>query len=153
MAAWRYEISLLVLKKYFTRSLRWLVKYFSTHGLRPLIIGQQKIACKYNGRMLKHAFAVEWINQGISDWLRPMQLCSFCIFVLKLLIILNDEARWMMTNISIFKNSVCEKKWNVEFGHQIESVCDMLYKECLVLFICTSSRLKKRGEGEKAGGG
>ena len=29
MAAWRYEISLLVLKKYFTRSLRSLVKYFS----------------------------------------------------------------------------------------------------------------------------
>ena len=30
MAAWRYEISLLVLKKYFTRSLRSLVKYFPT---------------------------------------------------------------------------------------------------------------------------
>ena len=30
MAAWRYEISLLVLKKYFTRSLHSLVKYFST---------------------------------------------------------------------------------------------------------------------------
>ena len=30
MAAWRYEISLLVLKKYFTCSLRSLVKYFST---------------------------------------------------------------------------------------------------------------------------
>ena len=28
MAAWRYEISLLELKKYFTRSLRSLVKYF-----------------------------------------------------------------------------------------------------------------------------
>ena len=30
MAAWRYEISPLVLKKYFTRSLRSLMKYFST---------------------------------------------------------------------------------------------------------------------------
>ena len=30
MAAWRYEISLLVLKKYFTRSLYSLMKYFST---------------------------------------------------------------------------------------------------------------------------
>ena len=30
MVAWRYEISLLVLKKYFTRSLRSLVKYSST---------------------------------------------------------------------------------------------------------------------------
>ena len=30
MASWRYEISLLVLKKYFTRSLRSLLKYFST---------------------------------------------------------------------------------------------------------------------------
>ena len=30
MAAWRYEISLLLLKKYFTGSLCSLVKYFST---------------------------------------------------------------------------------------------------------------------------
>ena len=30
MAAWRYEISLLVLKRYFTCSLRSLLKYFST---------------------------------------------------------------------------------------------------------------------------
>ena len=30
MAAWVYEISLLVLKKYFTHSLRSLMKYFST---------------------------------------------------------------------------------------------------------------------------
>ena len=30
MVAWRYEISLLVFKKYFTRSLSSLVKYFST---------------------------------------------------------------------------------------------------------------------------
>ena len=30
MAAWRYEIILLLLKKYFTRSLHSLVKYFST---------------------------------------------------------------------------------------------------------------------------
>ena len=30
MAAWRYEVSLLVLEKYFIRSLRSLVKYFST---------------------------------------------------------------------------------------------------------------------------
>ena len=30
MAAWRYGISLLMLKKYFTHSLRSPVKYFST---------------------------------------------------------------------------------------------------------------------------
>ena len=30
MAAWRYEISLLVLKKYFTCSLRSHIKYFAT---------------------------------------------------------------------------------------------------------------------------
>ena len=30
MAVWRYKISLLVLKKYFTRLLHSLVKYFST---------------------------------------------------------------------------------------------------------------------------
>ena len=30
MAAWRYEISLLVLQKYFTHSLRSFMKYFST---------------------------------------------------------------------------------------------------------------------------
>ena len=32
MATWRYEISLLVLKKYFTRSVQSLMKYFSTLG-------------------------------------------------------------------------------------------------------------------------
>ena len=36
MAAWRYEISLLVLKKYFTRSLRSLVKYFQ-HSKRNFV--------------------------------------------------------------------------------------------------------------------
>ena len=35
MAAWRYEISLLVLKKHFTRSLRSLVKYFSMTSRFP----------------------------------------------------------------------------------------------------------------------
>ena len=30
MAAWRYEVSLLVLKKYFTHTLHSLVKFFST---------------------------------------------------------------------------------------------------------------------------
>ena len=30
MAAWRYEISLIVLKKFFSLSLHSLVKYFST---------------------------------------------------------------------------------------------------------------------------
>ena len=34
MAPWRYEISLLVLKKYFTRLLRSLVKYCSTGSKR-----------------------------------------------------------------------------------------------------------------------
>ena len=36
MVAWRYEISLLVLKKYFTRSLRSLVKYFQ-HSKRNFV--------------------------------------------------------------------------------------------------------------------
>ena len=36
MAAWRFEICLLVLKKYFTRSLRSLVKYFQ-HSKRILV--------------------------------------------------------------------------------------------------------------------
>ena len=36
MAAWRFEISLLVLKKYFTRSLRSLVKYFQ-HSKRNFV--------------------------------------------------------------------------------------------------------------------
>ena len=36
MAAWRYEISLLVLKKYFTPSLRSLVKYFQ-HSKRNFV--------------------------------------------------------------------------------------------------------------------
>ena len=37
MAAWRYEISLLMLKKYFTLSLRSLVKYVSTLELGHVI--------------------------------------------------------------------------------------------------------------------
>ena len=41
MAAWRYEISLLVLKKYFTRSLRKLVK---CTFVRFLIYGKQWIS-------------------------------------------------------------------------------------------------------------
>ena len=36
MATWEYEISLLVLKKYFTRSLRSLVKYFQ-HSKRNFV--------------------------------------------------------------------------------------------------------------------
>ena len=36
MAAWRYEISLLVLKKFFTRSLSSLVKYFQ-HSKRNFV--------------------------------------------------------------------------------------------------------------------
>ena len=36
MAAWRYEISLLVLKKYFTRSLRSLVNDDTTQILKNL---------------------------------------------------------------------------------------------------------------------
>ena len=36
MAAWRYEIFLLVLKKSFTRSLRSLVKYFQ-HSKRNFV--------------------------------------------------------------------------------------------------------------------
>ena len=36
MTAWRFEISLLVLKKYFTRSLRSLVKYFQ-HSKRNFV--------------------------------------------------------------------------------------------------------------------
>ena len=36
MAAWRYEISLLVLKKYFTRSLRPLMKYHSKRNFVSL---------------------------------------------------------------------------------------------------------------------
>ena len=36
MAAWRYEISLLVLKKYFPRLLRSLMKYFQ-HSKRNFV--------------------------------------------------------------------------------------------------------------------
>ena len=37
MAAWRYQISLLKLKKYLTRLLRSLVKYFSTREEKFLV--------------------------------------------------------------------------------------------------------------------
>ena len=48
MAAWRYEISLLVLKKYFTRSLRLIVKYFSTLEEKFRTRGHVTSSIKYN---------------------------------------------------------------------------------------------------------
>ena len=42
MVAWRYKISLLVVKNYFTHSLRSLVKYFST--LEEKIISYPRVA-------------------------------------------------------------------------------------------------------------
>ena len=70
MAAWRYEISLLVLKKYFTRSLRSLVKYFSTLeekfriSARPCNI--LYVLVSYSGISflftLEHALFTRWLN-------------------------------------------------------------------------------------------
>ena len=63
MATWRYEISLLVLKKYFTCSLRSLLKYFSTLkekfgiSVRPCNILYVSTICSNNvlvGRFLYH---------------------------------------------------------------------------------------------------
>ena len=49
MAAWRYEISLLFLKKYFTRSLRSPVKYFSTREGKCRISARPcNILCKFS---------------------------------------------------------------------------------------------------------
>ena len=62
MAAWRYEISLLVLKKYFTRSLCSLVKYFSTleekfrFSARPCNILYQRL-----GKNLKQ-ISIDYVN-------------------------------------------------------------------------------------------
>ena len=70
MAAWRYEISLLVLKKYFTSSLRSLVKYFSTleekfHiSARPFNI--LYVLVSYSGIpflfTLEHVLFIRWPN-------------------------------------------------------------------------------------------
>ena len=63
MAAWRYKISLLMLKKYFTCSLCSLVKYFSTLkekfriSARPCNILYVSTICSNNvlvGRFLDH---------------------------------------------------------------------------------------------------
>ena len=63
MAAWRYKISLLMLKKYFTCSLRSLVKYFSTLkekfriSAQPCNILYVSTICSNNvlvGRFLDH---------------------------------------------------------------------------------------------------
>ena len=59
MAAWRYEISLLVLKKYFTRSLRPLAKYFQ-HSKRNFVspsghvISSMSSGKKFNSKSLTH---------------------------------------------------------------------------------------------------
>ena len=58
MTAWRYKISLLVLKKPFTRSRRSLVKYFSTlvrnfvsprgHVISSIYVASQKLKGRHN---------------------------------------------------------------------------------------------------------
>ena len=70
MAAWRYEISLLVLKKYFTRSMRLLVKYFSNLeekfriSARPCNI--LYVLVSYSGILvlftLEYALFIRWPN-------------------------------------------------------------------------------------------
>ena len=68
MVAWRYGIYLLVFKKYFTRSLHSLVKYFSTlekkfrirgtqrgYSSKPLNIALFKVFLYLNGRY-RHIF-------------------------------------------------------------------------------------------------
>ena len=70
MAAWRYEISLLVLKKYFTRSLRSLVKYFSTLEEKFRISARPcnflYVLVSYSGIpflfTLEHALFIRWPN-------------------------------------------------------------------------------------------
>ena len=54
MVAWRYEISLPVLKKYFTRSLRSLVKYFLTLKEKFRISASHVISSIYPGGNHSH---------------------------------------------------------------------------------------------------
>ena len=53
MAAWRFEISLLVLKKYFTRSLRSLVKYFQ-HSNRNFVSPRGHVISSISSVISKH---------------------------------------------------------------------------------------------------
>ena len=70
MAAWRYQISLLVLKKYFTSERSERVKYFSTLeekfriSARPCNI--LYVLVSYSGIpflfTLEHALFIRWLN-------------------------------------------------------------------------------------------
>ena len=70
MAAWRYEISLLVLKKYFTRSLRSLVKHFSTLEEKFLISARPCNILEQQGLKLKQ-HQLENATNGLFESAEP----------------------------------------------------------------------------------
>ena len=72
MVARRYEISLLVLKKYFTHLLRSLVKYFST---REAIIGSNHQATARKMVTIRDNEKLKTIHTGCGTW-----CCDRCYF-------------------------------------------------------------------------
>ena len=71
MTAWRYEISLLVLKKYFTRSLRSLVKYFQ-HSKRNFLSPRGHVIFSICADVIN--FCVEYINAD--------DVIAFCLYLM-----------------------------------------------------------------------
>ena len=78
MVAWRYEISLLVLKKYFTRSLRSLVKYFSTLEEKFRVPARPCISAIHCQAQLAQAR-----NVSIGEKSSLVHSCFFFFFFLK----------------------------------------------------------------------
>ena len=73
MAAWRYETSLLVLKKYFTRSLRSLVKYFSTLEEKFRISARPcNILYVYYPQTHMQIFTPTVVQGGGGGWMEPL---------------------------------------------------------------------------------
>ena len=99
MVAWRYEISLLMLKKYFTRSLRSLVKYFSTL--------EEKF------RISARPCNILYISYHISYHIISNHI-FYCIFVLNCRYYFGDED---VKNDYEFQNYLNELSVDGESGH------------------------------------
>ena len=77
MATWGYEISLLVFKKYFTRSLRSLVKYFSTLEEKFRISARPcNILYFVQPKLLKFWLKVKWND---PSWFNQARILVACI--------------------------------------------------------------------------
>ena len=106
MAAWRYEISLLLLKQYFTRLLRSLVKYFSTLE-EKFLISVRPCNILYDLR-LSYLF----LGLVISSWWHWLSCISVCLslsFNLLMVSLSLNSSRINATCLS------CNMTWNNQY--------------------------------------